>query len=361
VESGIQKYPNSDRFQKKVQWYQISLFQIGRVEINGKFDLVTGATSDQELDFLWLCFHIVGTLYRILAAVSKDLVDIDISGTKISDSHLLKRFIMLEFKELTKIELTHNITATSDILFLFLSARKLTSFDLQNVVNTRFTKDEFPTVFNFLKAQRNLKTLILGFDLSLALMMKEFADAFDLQLEKLSIDCVDSADLLKFLRKQNTLKELVVYRVYIGHEEMQFFLNEMKSLKSLQITRPHFDVIDSLCTLDKNLTIEKIFFGYNSNNRDESNAPTIITLFRLNLLPNIKFVSFHGFTKSSLTEILLVLQTTAKKLEELEFFECKEIPSLEMKQLKRAKFVNCKQNNVDEFLKINEDIEETIN
>jgi hypothetical protein len=290
--------------------------------------------------------------HQILAVISKDLVKIDLSHLDISHCDLFKE--KLEFKELTTIMLHHN-TPSADILFPFLKARKLRSFEMRNDQKSKFTKDEIPAVFDFLKTQLNLKKLYLGFDLSRALMMKEFADTFDLQLDKFSVDCVDSADLLKFLRKQNTLKKLVVYGIYIGQEEMQFFLNEMKSLKSLQITRSHFDVIDSLWTLEENLTVEKIFFGYNSDNHpNESIAPTIITLFNLNLLPNLKVFCFHGFSKDLLTDIMPIIQSTAERLEELQFRECEEIPCLEMKQLCRLKHDdNSDEKSINEFLKIN--------
>jgi hypothetical protein len=291
--------------------------------------------------------------HQILAAVSKDLDKIDLNFSIVSHFDMEDT---LKFKKLTTIELNYNNASPADVLFPFLSARNLKYFEIWNgsLSSSRFTKDEITTVFDFLKAQQNLKTLILDYDLSRALMMKEFADTFDLQLDKFSVESVDSADLLKFLRKQNTLKELVIYGIHIGHDEMQYFLNEMKSLKSLQITRPHFDVIDSLWTLEKNLTIEKIAFGYSSNHPNESIAATISALFNLNLLPNLKIVSFHGFSKILLSDIMPIIRSTAGKLEELQFRECEEIPSLEMKQLCRIKHDdNSDEKSINEFLKIN--------
>ncbi len=126
----------------------------------------------------------------------------------------------------------------------------------------------------------------------------------------------------------------------------------MKSLKSLSFINVTFDVIDSLWTLEKNITIEKIHFGRNYYDTNEFLAPTIPTLFHLNLLPNLKIASFIGFSKNLMEEILLAIQSNAEKLEELRFQECG------MKQLKRVTFENCYEDEDGEFFSINADVEE---
>ncbi len=201
----------------------------------------------------------------------------------------------------------------------------------------------------FTDSQQNLKKLYVDSSFNAIFERKELADTLDLKVEKLSVELLKSFDLLKFLRKQDSLERLKVYELLISHDAMQFFLNQMKSLKSLSFINVTFDDIDSLWTLEKNITIEKIHFGRNYYD----NA----TLFHLNLLPNLKIASFIGFPKNLMEEILLAIQSNAEKLEELRFQEC-GIPSLELKQLKRATFENCDEDEVGEFFSINADVEE---
>jgi hypothetical protein len=151
---------------------------------------------------------------------------------------------------------------------------------------------------------------------------KDLADTLDLKVEKLSVDSLNSFDLLKFLRKQVSLEKLKVYRLFISHDVMQFFLNQMKSLKSLSFTNVTFDVIDSLWTLEKNPMVEYVFFNRNNYDTNEFLAPTIAELFKLDLLPNLKIASFCGFPKNLMKEILLAIQSNAEKLEELHIQEC---------------------------------------
>jgi hypothetical protein len=212
----------------------------------------------------------------------------------------------------------------------FLGARNLKSVKLANYQDLKIKKDEISTVLNFLNVQQNLKKLrLFDKDLSEALVKKEFADAFGPQLQKLAVDSVSSGDLLYFLRG-------------------------LKSLKSLHISRSDYDVIDSLWTLEKNLMIEKISFGYKSYQEedDDSSAPTIATLFSLNLLPNLKTISFLGFPKALLTDIMLEIQSTCELLEEMRFQEC-EVPSLEIKQISRVKIGDWDERCIKKFLNIN--------
>jgi hypothetical protein len=185
---------------------------------------------------------------------------------------------------------------------------------------------------------------------------KDLADTLDLKVEKLSVDSLNSFDLLKFLRKQVSLEKLKVYRLFISHDVMQFFLNQMKSLKSLSFTNVTFDVIDSLWTLEKNPMVEYVFFNRNNYDTNEFLAPTIAELFKLDLLPNLKIASFCGFPKNLMEEILLAIQSNAEKLEELHIQEC-GIPSIKLKQLKRATFENCNGDDKYEFYSINDNVE----
>jgi hypothetical protein len=67
----------------------------------------------------------------------------------------------------------------------------------------------------------------------------------------------------------------------------------------LHLAHVHFDqFIDSLWTLEKNETIEEISFNF--IRAQEFFAPTIATMFKVDLLPNIKVICFVGFPKRAL-------------------------------------------------------------
>jgi hypothetical protein len=66
----------------------------------------------------------------------------------------------------------------------------------------------------------------------------------------------------------------------------------------------------------------------------------------------LKIVSFEGFFKNSLIEILLAVRSADNQLEELRFQKC-AIPALEMKRIKRVKFTRCNEKSVEGFLNKN--------
>ncbi len=221
--------------------------------------------------------------------------------------------------------------------------------------HTENKPDDITTVYKFLKAQQNLKNLNLDSRNNEIFTKKEFADALNLQLDKLAVNGLESEDLLKLLQKQNRLKKLSVGGMLITQDLMQYFLQELKYLKNLDFHFVYFvDYVDESWTSKKNLMIEKIAFRNDKQFGDLYLVPTIIAL--LNILPNLKVASFLHFPKNLLTEILLTIQTTAEKLEEVQFINC-EIPALKLKQLKRAKFSECEEKFIHKFLSVNEHVE----
>jgi hypothetical protein len=64
-------------------------------------------------------------------------------------------------------------------------------------------------------------------------------------------------------------------------------------------------------------------------------------------------------SQESTREILLAIQSTVKKLEELRFQEC-VLPRLKLEQLKRAKFCRCNEDSVYRFLSVNEGVDEDL-
>ncbi len=294
--------------------------------------------------------------HQILSTVSEKVVNIFIIGVSVPDIDQMKTFKLLDFKKLTTLKIKHNKMG-ADALLPFRSVKNLKSFRLENLRNAENKLDDITTVFQFLKAQQNLKSLDLDSSYNEIFTKKEFADALDLQLNKLSVNTLESEDLLKLLQKQNGLKKLSVNIMWITRDLMQYFLHEMKSLKNLIFLYLDFDVIDSSWTSKKNLMIEKITFWCDEELANEYLVPTIVTL--LNVLPNLKVASFLHFPKNFLTEILLTIQTTAEKLEKLQFCRC-EIPTLKLKQLKRAKFTECKERSVYDFLSVNKNVEAVI-
>ncbi len=295
-------------------------------------------------------------LHKILTAVSEKVENIFIIGVSVPDIDQIKTFKLLEFKKQKTLKVKHNKMGVN-IIRPFSSVVNLKSFRLENLRNTENKPDDITTVFQFLKAQQNLKNLNLDSSYNEIFTNKEMSDVLDLQLDKLTVNGLESEDLLKLLQKQSTLKKLSVDMMWITLDVMKFFLHEMKFLKSLNFLYVEFDVIDNSWASKKNLMIEEIFFGRHKQFTNEFLVPTIIAL--LNVLPNWKVASFYDFPKNLLTEILLTIQTTAEKLEKLQFCRC-EIPTLKLKQLKRAKFTECKERNVYEFLSVNKNIEAVI-
>jgi hypothetical protein len=153
------------------------------------------------------------------------------------------------------------------------------------------------------------------------------------------------------------LKKLSVGGMLITQDLMQYFLQELKYLKNLDFHYVYFvDYVDESWTSKKNLMIEKIAFRNDKQFGNLYLVPTIIALFELDLLPNLKVASFWDFPDDLLTEVLLVIQTTAEELEEVQFCRC-EIPALELKQVKRAKFVESQEKFIYEFLSVNVHVE----
>ncbi len=299
-------------------------------------------------------FHFTSSqFHEILSAVSKTLVEIELMEINVSDPNQMRDFRRLEFKKLTHLELMFNQTRIYELLLPFLSARKLETIKIDSNRETELTKDEMINWFQFLNGQQNLKKLYIERYLSEVFMKKEYADALVLQLEKLSVEAVDSVEFYNFLRKQVSLKKFKICNWFISHNVMQLFLNEMKALKCLHLTNIGFDVIDSLWTLKINPNIEEISFTYNENFIDDRFIQTISTIFNLRLLPNLRVISFLGFTENLLNDIMLAIQATAEKLEVLQFQEC-WIPCLKFETLKLAKFVACDAENVEEFLMVND-------
>ncbi len=128
----------------------------------------------------------------------------------------------------------------------------------------------------------------------------------------------------------------------------------MKSLKSLDLGKCKFEdnVIDNLPTLQKNLKIEDVNFSYNSDQDNSKNTQTIVALFKLELLPNLRFFSFSFIQMDQMTEIMLATQSNVAKLQAIKFQQC-DIPCLEMHRLRHVTFLMCKNEQIQEFLKIN--------